>query len=86
MYLQRRMQTLLLKDCPHNCSMDLQNGAQPLFGPIFNLLQNELPLVKVYIDKYIVKHFIEHSKSSATVLIFFLSRKNKRLLQTYIDY
>jgi hypothetical protein len=36
---------------PYDCAIDLQDGTQPPFGPIYNLLENELAELQKYIDE-----------------------------------
>jgi hypothetical protein len=43
---------------PYNCAIDLQDGAQLPFGPIYNLSQNELLALKDYIKENLAKNFI----------------------------
>ena len=43
---------------PYDCSIDLQEGTQPPFGPIYNLSQNELAELRKYIDENLAKNFI----------------------------
>jgi hypothetical protein len=53
----------------------LQNGAQPPFGLIYNLSQNELPALKDYIEENLAKNFIQYSKSPVGTLILFVKKK-----------
>jgi len=39
---QKKNADMLLQHRPYDCAIDLQEGAQPPFGPIYNLLQTEL--------------------------------------------
>jgi hypothetical protein len=65
--------------------IDLQNGAQPPFGPIYNLSQNELSALKDYIEENLAKNFIQHSKFPASAPILFVKKKD-RSLRMCIDY
>jgi hypothetical protein len=76
---------ILSEHQPYDCAIDLQDGAQPLFGPIYNLSQNELSALKGYIKENLAKNFIRHSKSSTSVPIFFV-KKNDRSLRMCVDY
>ena len=44
----------------YDCTIELQDGAQPPFGPIYNLLQTELALLHEYIDENLSKNKEEH--------------------------
>jgi hypothetical protein len=70
---------------PYNCTIDLQDGAQPSYGPIYNLSQNELSALKDYIEENLAKNFIHHSKSLAGAPIFFVKKEDK-FLQMCVDY
>ena len=43
---------------PYDCSIDLQEGTQPSFSPIYNLSQNELAALREYLDENLAKNFI----------------------------
>jgi hypothetical protein len=49
---------ILPKHRPYDCTIDLQDGTQPLFGPIYNLSQNEFLELKDYIEENLAKNFI----------------------------
>src|SRR5665811_490260 len=49
---------ILLEHLPYDCAIDLEEGAQPLFGPIYNLSQTELVELRKYIDENLAKNFI----------------------------
>jgi hypothetical protein len=68
MYLRSR---LLIYDC----AIELHDGVQPPFGPIYNLSQTELAVLR----EYIAKNFIRHSKSHAKVPILFVKKKDGSL-------
>jgi hypothetical protein len=76
---------ILLEHRPYNYGIDLQDGAQPPFGLIYNLSQNELSALKDYIKKNMAKNFIQHSKSPAGTPIFFAKKKDGSLW-ICIDY
>ena len=42
---------------PYNCGIDVQEGTQPPFGPIYSLSQNELASLWEYLDKNLAKNF-----------------------------
>ena len=57
MYLKKNA-NILPQHQPYDCAIELQKGAQPPFGPIYNLSQNELTELRKYIDKNLSKNFI----------------------------
>jgi hypothetical protein len=70
---------------PYDCAIELQDGAQPLFGSIYNLTQTELAALREYIDENLSKNFIQHSKSLAGIPILFVKKKDGSL-RTCVDY
>jgi hypothetical protein len=70
---------------PYNCTIELQDGAQPPFGPIYNLSQPGLTKLREYIDENLSKNFIRHSKSPAGVPILFVKKKDESL-RMYVNY
>jgi hypothetical protein len=70
---------------PYDCAIELQDGAQPPFGPIYSLSQMELAALREYIDENLSKNFIRHSKSLAGAPILFIKKKDGSLLM-YVDY
>jgi hypothetical protein len=70
---------------PYDCPIDLQEGAQPPFGPIYNLSQTELAELRKYIDENLAKNFIRHSKSPAGAPILFVKKKDGSL-RMCVDY
>jgi hypothetical protein len=90
MYLRRRMLTNYPNVIVHmirlyDCEIELQDGAQPPFGPIYNLSQTGLATLCEYIDENLSKNFIQHSKLHAGALILFLKKKDESLCM-YVDY
>ena len=69
---------------PYDCAIELQDGAQPPFGPIYNLLQIELAALHEYIDENLSKIFIQHSKFLARAPILFV--KKDRSLHMCVNY
>ncbi len=66
----------MFKHQPYNCAINLEEGARPLFGPIYNFSQDELTTFREYIDKKFNKGFIWHSKSLIATFILFVKKKN----------
>ena len=52
-------------------AIDLGNGKQPPYGPIYSLGLVELEILKIYIEIYLKTGFIRPSKSPAGALILF---------------
>jgi hypothetical protein len=69
----------------YDCGIELQEGAQPPFGPIYSLSQNELIALRVYLDENLAKNFIQHSKSLAGAPILFVKKKDSSL-RMCVDY
>jgi hypothetical protein len=67
------------------CAIDLQEGTQPPFGPIYNLFQNELAALQEYIDENLAKNFVQYSKSPTCAPILFVKKKDGSL-RMYVDY
>jgi hypothetical protein len=76
---------ILSEHRPYDCVIELQDGAQPLFGPIYNLSQIELAVLHEYIDEKLSKIFIRHSKLPTGVSILFEKKKDGSL-RMYVDY
>ena len=70
---------------PYDCGIDLQEGTQPPFGPIYNLSQNELATLREYLDENLAKNFIRHLKSPAGAPILFV-KKEDGSLRMCVDY
>ena len=66
-------------------TIKLEEGKQPLFGPIYSLELVELEILKIYIKTNLANGFIRPFKSSVEALILF-NRKLDRNLHLCIDY
>ena len=66
-------------------AIKLEEGKQPLFGPIYSLEPIELEILKTYIKTNLANGFIRPFKSPAKAPIFF-DRKPDRSLRLYVDY
>ena len=82
---QKKSADMLPEHRPYDCAIDLQEGAQPPFGPIYNLSQTELAELRKYIDENLTKNFIRHSKSPAGAPILFVKKKDGSL-RMCVDY
>ena len=65
--------------------IELEEGKQPPFGPIYSLRPVELEILKTYIETNLANGFIRSSKSPAGVLILF-DRKLNGSLCLCVDY
>ena len=77
-------------ELPENTGMnehaiELEEGKQPPFGPIYSLGPVELETLKTYIETNLANGFIWPSKSPAKAPIFF-DRKSNRSLCLCVDY
>ena len=66
-------------------AIKLEEGKQPLFGPIYSLEQVELKTFKTYIKTNLANGFIRLFKSPARAFILF-DRKTDENLHLYVDY
>ena len=62
-----------------NHNIDLKLGCTAPFGPLYNLSEYELGVLKEYLDKNLQSGFIAHSKSPAGALILFIKKKDSSL-------
>jgi hypothetical protein len=69
----------------YDCPIDLELGKEPPFGPIYNLSQVELAALCGYIDEYLAKKFIQHSKSPTGAPILFVKCYPLPLILGLID-
>ena len=70
---------------PSDHAIDLIDGAEPPHGPIYSLSEDELKVLKAYIDKNLANGFIRHSQSPAGAPILFVRKKNGSL-RLCVDY
>ena len=66
-------------------AIDLEDGKQPPYGPIYSLGPVELETLKTYIETHLKTGFIRPSKSPAGALIFF-DKKPDGSLHLCVDY
>ena len=66
-------------------AIELEEGKQPPFGPIYSLGPVELETLKTYIETNLANGFIRLSKSLAGAPILF-DRKPDRSLRLCVDY
>ena len=82
---EKKNADMLPQHRPYDYGIDLQEGTQPPFGPIYSLSQNELIALREYLNENLAKNFIRHSKSSARAHIFFVKKKDGSL-RMCMDY
>ena len=82
---EKKNADILPEHRPYDCSIDLKEGTQPPFGPIYSLLQDKLAELKTYIEENLAKNFIRHSKSPAGAPILFVKKKDGSL-RMCVDY
>lgn len=69
----------------HDHAIDLVDGMQPPYGPIYSLSKNELSILRTYIDKNLTDGFIKPSKFPSGALILFVPKSNGGL-RLCVDY
>ena len=70
---------------PSDHAIDLEEGAQPPYGPIYSLSESELKVLRAYIEKHLANGFIRPSKSPAGAPILFVKKKDGSL-RLCVDY
>jgi hypothetical protein len=75
----------LLEHSPFNYEINIKEGEEPTFMPIYPLSQKESATLKEYIDDNLNKENIRKSKSSAGYPILFVLKKGGEL-RMYVDY
>ena len=73
---------------PHRAydhAIDLEEGAQPPYGPIYSMSETELKALREYLDDMLGKGFIRPSNSPAGAPILFAKKKDGSL-RLCIDY
>ena len=66
-------------------SITLEEGSKPAYGPIYNLSENELSVLKSYIEEYVKKGFIRPSTSPFGAPVLFV-KKADGSLRLCVDY
>ncbi len=74
--LEKKNVDTLPKYQPYDCAIDLVEGTQPPFGPIYNLSQDKLLMFREHMYENLEKRFIRHSKSLASAPILFVKKKD----------
>ena len=76
---------ILPENRPYDCPIDIKEGSEPPFGPIYSLSLLELKVLKEYIEDNLRKGFIRPSKSPAASPILFVKKKDGSL-RLCVDY
>jgi hypothetical protein len=70
---------------PYDFPIDLQEGANTPFGPIYGFSEPELQALQTYLDKKLEKGFIQPFKSPTRAAILFVKKKDGSLCLC-VDY
>ncbi len=70
---------------PYDCSIELEDGKDPPFGPMYRLTQDEQKALADYVDEHVKKGFIRRSTSPAASPILFVKKKTGEL-RLCVDY
>ena len=70
---------------PYDISIDLMEGKQPTWGPLYNLSENELTVLKDYIEESLRKGHIRPSNSPCGAPVLFVKKKDGSL-RLCVDY
>ena len=76
---------VLPKHQPWDHEIKLQPGTEPGFGPIYQLSEKELQVLREYLEENLKKGFIRESQSPAGYLILFAPKKDGSL-RLCVDY
>jgi len=60
-------------------AIDLKEGSEPPWGPVYPMSQYQLNTVKTYLDEMLAQGKITHSQSPAGALILFVPKPDGRL-------
>jgi hypothetical protein len=69
----------------HDLTIDLVEGKEPPWGPIYNLLAKKLETLHDYLDENLARNWIRPSTSSAGSSVFFVPKKDGSL-RLCVDY
>ena len=81
----RREADKLPEHRPYDHRIVLEPGKQPPFGPLYGMSQNELKVLKRYLDEHLAKGFIRASSSPVAAPVIFV-RKPGGGLRFCVDY
>ena len=66
-------------------ALDLVDGEEPPYGPLYNLSQRELKVLREYLDNALLQGLIRHSTSPAGAPVLFVPKKDGGL-RLCVDY
>lgn len=75
----------LSENGPFDLAIELEDGKQPPYSPMYNLSENELVVLREYLRKYLERGWIRHSRSPAGAPILFAKKKDGSL-RLCVDY
>jgi len=81
----RESSAQLSENGPFDLAIDLEEGKQPPYGPMYNLSENELAVLREYLQKYLERGWIRPSRSPAGAPIIFAKKKDGSL-RLCVDY
>jgi len=64
----------LVEHQPYDHKIILEEGKQPVFGPLYGMFQNELLVLQKYLKKHLSKGFIRASSSLTVVPVIFVKK------------
>ena len=67
-------------------SIPLEEGAKSQFGPIYNLSEVKLEVLKEYIEKHLANEFIRPFTSPFGAPVLFVKKPHGRGLRLIVDY
>jgi len=70
---------------PYDHKIQLQKGKTPTFGPLYDMSQDELRVLKKYLEDNLVKGFIQASSSPAASSVLFVKKPSEEL-RFCVDY
>jgi len=70
---------------PYDLKINLEEGAQPLVGPIYSLSASEQETLKEFIEENLNMGFIQPTSSLHGVLVLFIKKKDSSL-HLYVDF
>jgi hypothetical protein len=75
----------LPKHRPYSCTIDLEDGVEPPFEPIYIFSRDKLVALHEYIDKNLKKRFIQHSKCPTFQVPLFSLSKRKMIFYKFVS-
>jgi len=76
---------VLASYCPYDFKINLEEGAQPLVGPIYSLLASEQEALKKFIEENLNTDFIQPTSSLHGLPVLFVKKKDGSL-HLYVNF